>query len=204
PRRGYNLHQTRRRVMSGSPDGTAAAYARMWSAPLARCRRPGIPIDHSMFGEDPAMASNGHTRSSLWGHGVVLAAGLALVGLMAYTLGWVGEGRSGLRHEGQADVAVFVPDRTDWVDVREGISACVRKGLVRLVREAGDQVIVETPVYRHPIRFTWRPVRGMAQTQSEVRRLAEQDEPPVAVVGSNNTVCTVALADGLREAAKSS
>src|SRR5262245_24364296 len=144
------------------------------------------------------MASNGHTRSGLWGHGVLLAAGLALVGWMAYTLAWVGEGHPGPRHAGQADVAVFVPDRADWVDVREEISACVRKGLVRLVREAGDQVVVETPIYGHPIRFTWRPVRGMAQTQSEVSSLAEQEEPPVAIVGSNNTVCTVALADGLR------
>jgi hypothetical protein len=163
-------------------------------------------MERPHFTSDPFVADQEDRIMAAWtrlGHGLMLTGGLALAGLMAYTLAWDGarpRPRGG-GSNGQVEVSVFLPDRADWLDFRKGVATCDRKGLIRRVHEADDEVIVETPRLRRPIRFVWRKARGIDETKTEVRRLAEQDVPPAAVVGSVNTFWTVALAEGLQEAA---
>jgi hypothetical protein len=142
-------------------------------------------------------------RTSRVGSGLLLAGGLALVGLMAYTLAL--EDRHHYRNDhwesNVADVAVFFPDRIDWSDLRLGISECARRGLITVEYDGDDQVLVKTTDQSRLLRFVWRGVRGQRETFDEARRLADSDDPPIAFVGSGNTALTVELATALREAA---
>jgi hypothetical protein len=140
------------------------------------------------------------SRLGTW---LLLAGGTALTALMLYTLS-LGGPRRLPGDDGPADaaeVAVFFPDRADWLDFRLGIAACVRKGLVDPHSERDDRVIVTTPQAERAIRFTWHRSRGVLETREAVARLVAGPRPPVAVVGSINTALTAALAEGLRTAA---
>jgi hypothetical protein len=134
------------------------------------------------------------------GTALLLVGGLALAGLMAFVaLGEPGTGLGG--HSVDAEVAVVMPGRDDWQDVRQGVLSCARRGLVRLLRDEPDSVTVATERTGRSMRFTWRPAHGEVETAAVVRRLTTARTPPLAVVGSSNTSLTVALANGLREAA---
>ncbi|MBX6314370.1 MAG: hypothetical protein IRY99_15875 [Isosphaeraceae bacterium] len=135
------------------------------------------------------------------GTGLLLAGGLALAALMAYTLLLdVGAERPpSQRSEGVKDVAVFFADRTDWNDFLEGVASCTRKGLVEPVRQGENECLVKTPRSGHRIRFTWQGGRGRLETREAARRLAAAPARPVAVVGSSNSTLTAALAEGLSD-----
>jgi len=140
------------------------------------------------------------------GTGLLGTFGLALAGLMAYTLAF--EGCQGTDPPGQpgavaAEVAVFFPDRADWSDFRHAVAACVGRGLAVAAEEGEDSVVVATPRLGRRVRFTWDGVRGVGEARAEVARLARRESPPIAVVGSSTTVLTAALADSLREAGPS-
>jgi len=135
------------------------------------------------------------------GTAMLSAGGLALIGLMAYTLWFdpdVGSRGPGPGAPGVAEVAVLFPDRADWLDFRRGVDACVRRGLARRIGAADGSVTLETPRSGRQVRFSWRGVTGVVGTRDEARALAERPDPPIAVVGSINTVLTAALADQLQ------
>ncbi len=141
-----------------------------------------------------------------FGTGLLGASGLALAGLMAYTLAFEGCGGSD-PSPAAADavpVAVFFPDRGDWSDFRHGVEACVARGLARAVRDDGESLTVATPRLGRAVRFDWRGVRGLGETADEVGRLARADRPPVAVVGSSTSLLTASLAGALRDSGGSS
>ena len=140
------------------------------------------------------------------GTGLLGTFGLALAGLMAYTLAFEGcEGTSTARRPGAvaAEVAVFFPDRADWSDFRHAVAACVARGLAKGPEESEGSIVVGTPRLGRRVRFTWDGTRGVGEARAEVGRLARLAIPPVAVVGSSTTVLTAALADSLREAGPS-
>ena len=62
-------------------------------------------------------------------------------------------------------------------------------------------MVLETPRQKRRIRFALHDVRGVQMTKEAVRRLAAETPPPIALVGSSNTVLTVALAEALRDSA---
>lgn len=139
------------------------------------------------------------------GNWLLALGGCVLAGLMLYTLVW-GGGRPGSwslwgAPSEAAEVAVFFPDHATWSDFRQGINACAARKLARIVAD-DDAVLVETPAHARRVWFAWHDVRGLRETKDEVRRLIGQKRPPVAVVGSNNTVLTVALAEALRDSAR--
>jgi hypothetical protein len=141
------------------------------------------------------MATTGRVGTGLLG-----TFGLALAGLMVYTLGYEGcsgPGPPGPGPAASAEVAVFFPDPRDWAEFRRAVQACARRGLCTVVEEVGDSVVVETPGHRRRVRFGWHGIRGVGETRDEVGRIAGREPPPVAVVGSSTTVLTVALADRL-------
>ena len=125
----------------------------------------------------------------LGGFGIVLGA------LMLSTL--IFEGGSAPRDpSGLVDVSVFFLERSEWRIFAQGVRDCVEssRNLGRIVLEEDDRVVVETNRFRRPVRFTWRGVRGVGRTRDEVHRLVVAKSPPIAVVGSSNTVLTAALA----------
>ena len=134
-------------------------------------------------------------------------SGLLLAGLMTYTLlftGWRSnsESMTGRGLEGEAEsarVAVFLPNRHDWLDFRKALAACESKQILRVISERDDASIVESPRTGRRVRFNRHDVRGVSDTRDEVRRLADRKPPTIAVVGSITTVLTVALAEPLRE-----
>jgi hypothetical protein len=134
------------------------------------------------------------------GTGLLLAGCLLLAVLMIYTL-FIGEfgyrPTTAARLDEVADVAVFYPGRSDWFEFRQGIDACVRRGLCRVVQEGDATMILGTPLH-HSIRFSWHQTRGLVETKEQVSRVA-MGSPAVAVVGSTNTVLTVALAEALQD-----
>ncbi len=136
------------------------------------------------------------------GTGLLGTFGLALAGLMAYTLAF--EGFHGTAPPPRpdavaAEVAVFFPDRRDWAHFRRAVAACVARGLARAVADDDDAVVVAGPKLGRRVRFAWHGIRGVGETADAVRRLADGHPAPVAVVGSSTTVLTVALAGPLRD-----
>jgi hypothetical protein len=129
--------------------------------------------------------------------------GLGLALLMIYTLVFEGTGGCAPTEasDGQLDVAVFFLERDEWRIFARGVAACVddKCGLGRLVSEEDDAIIVETPKQRRKVRFGRQAVRGEGQVRGELQRLAELPTPPIAVIGSSNTVLTAALARQLEE-----
>jgi len=141
------------------------------------------------------------------GTAMLVAGALLLSGLLVYALLFVDGGASSnpagkAGHSGPiAEVAVFFPGPDDWADFRRGIALAASKGLGRVVGEADDVVIVETPRHRRSVRFTWEDAGGVAETRRRLSALLDGPRPPSAVVGSSNTVLTVALAEALAAAA---
>ncbi len=136
--------------------------------------------------------------------GMLLVGGLLLVALMAYTLlmdGGESDPPLGGRDADVHEVAVVFPNRNEWLEFRVGLDACLLGEVARVVSESADSVLIETKAHRERLRFTWQGAGGVVGMRSEVGRLLEQ-APPIAVVGSNNTVQTVALAEALNLAAE--
>src|SRR5262245_39531108 len=76
----------------------------------------------------------GRTRETMSriGTGLLWAGGLVLAGLMGYTLTLDGGSATPRRRgapAGVAEVAVVFPERVYWVEFRQGVLACVRRGL---------------------------------------------------------------------------
>ena len=139
------------------------------------------------------------------GHALLWLGGVVIAALMAYTVAFDfihgTMRRSTGTARGAVTVAVVYPDRTLWQEFRQGIRACVKKGLAAPVEESEGAVVVATPRDRRLIRFELHDVRGLRETKDEVHRLLERSPQPVAVVGSSNTVLTEAIAEALRAAA---
>lgn len=133
------------------------------------------------------------------GNALILGGALALTGLMTYTL--VGVGPSRIERPRQPvsppEVAVVFPDRADWRDFRQGIVACERLGLLKIVAQEDGAVVIATPRRSRSLRFTWAPAQGAVETRWEVRRRLESPTAPLAFVGSSNTALTTALATEL-------
>ncbi|RUL89641.1 ABC transporter substrate-binding protein [Tautonia sociabilis] len=129
---------------------------------------------------------------------LLLIGGLALVGWMGFALtygvGGTGDDRA---PAGAVEVAVFLPEPGDWDDVREGVSACRRRGLIREVVERPDGISFRTERSGRRVRLSWVPGGGVVATRDRVTRLVGRPGGPAAVVGSNNTVLTAALAEAL-------
>ncbi len=140
------------------------------------------------------------------GNWLLCVGGLVLAALMAYILAidypgfpaWPNWGRP----SSVVEVAVFFPNQTDWVDFRRGIQECLDRGLARRVDDSGVAMVVETPGRKRRVRFALHDVRGVQMTKEAVGRLVSKSPPPIALVGSSNTVLTVALAEALRDAAR--
>lgn len=134
------------------------------------------------------------------GAGLLLAGAAGLTVLMTYTMMFDGHRPVGADAALDVpEVAVFLTQPEDWADFRLGVGACVRRGLVRLVREEPGAILVQTRG-RRALRFTWQKVPGVVQAREELRRLLSEPTPPLAVVGSDNTILTAALAHELRRA----
>ena len=107
------------------------------------------------------------------GTGLLLAWGLGLAVLMVYIL--TPEGGLSVVFPAQSgsvsDVAVFYPERVDWLDFRSGIANCAKHGLVQDVEFADDVVTLKT-TEGHSVRFSWYGVRDYSSEAKErVREL---------------------------------
>lgn len=150
---------------------------------------------------EPQVNRAGSGSGSGWlGSALLLVGGLALIGLMAYTLLIDGNPvAADRRSSGRLEVAVVLPTRDDWHQVRQGILGCVRREVVRLARETPDALTVQTPRTARSLRFAWVRAPGPAETRKVVDHLLTMRHPPQAVIGSVNTSLTAALAAGLRD-----
>lgn len=137
-----------------------------------------------------------------FGNGLLALLGLALVALMVYSMApdlW-GPHRSS--RDAAARVAVFFPDREYWSEFRRGVDACVSRGLATKLEDGADFVVLATKSHRRSISFALHDVRGKRETKDEVEKLVLEANPPVAVVGSSNTVLTTALAEAVWDVAR--
>lgn len=131
----------------------------------------------------------------------LVIGGLALVAWMGYALTYgVGAPGEGDQAGPVVEVAVFLPGRDDWVDIREGVAACRSRGLVEDVVEGPGSIEFRTPGQKRAVRLSWVEGGGVVSTRERVARLVDRPGPPSAFVGSNNTVLTAALAEALAEA----
>ncbi|MFO0907699.1 MAG: hypothetical protein U0794_04950 [Isosphaeraceae bacterium] len=137
------------------------------------------------------------SQALLWAGGLVVAL------LMAYTLLLdLGLGRpltgnpAPTSHE--LTVGVFYPELVLWHELRQGIRLCSDKGLLTVVEEAERSITVRLTQTGRRLRFVLRDVRGVHEMTVELRQLVSSPAPPLAVIGSSNTVLTAALARALR------
>ncbi|MGE3820040.1 MAG: hypothetical protein AB7I30_11500 [Isosphaeraceae bacterium] len=158
----------------------------------------------SQWSGEPAAESGVEARSegivSRIVHGLLWLGGVGVVLLMAYTVALeVGLGDRAPVALGSAsfDVAVIYPDPGLWNEFRRGVEVCRDRGLVELTVENGDVLIVQTPVHRRSIRFRFEEARGLRETREETLRIAGRSPPSIAMIGSSNTVLTVAIAEAL-------
>ncbi len=139
------------------------------------------------------------------GHVLLWVGGLILAALMVYTVAFdLGHGRvpaTAGERPGGIGVEVFYPERVLWQEFCHGLTLCVQKGLAELVEENENAVVIATPRYKRPIRFTLHDARGLRETRDEIRGLLERSPQPLAFAGSSNTVLTEAIAEALRDSA---
>ncbi|WP_169973719.1 ABC transporter substrate-binding protein [Tautonia rosea] len=132
---------------------------------------------------------------------LLLIGGLALVGWMGYALTYQGESSgSDRRASGVVDVAVFLPDRSDWADFREGVLISQRRGLLGDVVEQPETMTFRTAEHGRAVRLSWFEGSGVVTTRDRVNRLIDRPIAPIAFIGSNNTVLTAGLAEALHGA----
>lgn len=106
------------------------------------------------------------------GIGLLWVGGIILAALMVYTVS-LDLGRASHRlRAGLAldaiDVAAVFPEREYWTVFRAGINACAGRGLVRIVEDGDNSVVVETPTHRRRVRFAFHDVRGLRETREAV------------------------------------
>ena len=136
------------------------------------------------------------------GSGILGGLGFALAILMLYVLllEHLGDWLKVDPRQVEADeIAVFLLERSEWRIFREGLKAALAesKGLGRTIAEEDDLLLVETAKSHRLVRFLWQNARGEGETQAEARKAATGLHPPLAVIGSSNTVLTEALAERL-------
>lgn len=165
-------------------------------------RAPGRPMDapttprNTDAGRHPAISGRSGGRLLLLGGGLLALS-------MVYILAWEGRDRRP-RADDAAGVAVFFPDRRDWEDFRAGVRDVAARAGAEVVRDDPDAMTLRGKKAGRLVRFTWHGAGGLIDTREAVRRMADSASPPVAVVGSSNSVLTVALAEALRDAAEGS
>jgi hypothetical protein len=131
----------------------------------------------------------------------LVIGGLALVAWMGYALTYSGGSPGAAPESGRVvEVAVFLPERGDWEDIRDAVAACRLRGLIEEVVEGPGSIEFRTPGHQRPVRLSWVEGGGVVTTRDRVARLVDRPDPPSAFVGSNNTVLTAALAEALDEA----
>jgi hypothetical protein len=137
------------------------------------------------------MGKIGHAATA-W----LLLGGLGLTLLMGYTL--IADFPRRLNPPADTiRVAVFYPNPDSWLDFRQAADLCVQRGLAEIVDKSYDSLTLRARGRSASVLFTWHDARGLTEISLEVRRLAEQPHPPVAVIGSSNTVLTAVLAQAL-------
>ncbi len=131
----------------------------------------------------------------LGGFGLVL--GLA----MLYTLVFEGIGGCATTRqpEGQVEVSVLYLERSEWRIFARGAKLCCEgsRPMGRVVAEEDDTLLIETTRGRR-VRFMWRGVRGEGQAREVLHDQVRMANPPIAIIGSSNTVLTSAIAGQLR------
>lgn len=136
------------------------------------------------------------------GHGLLALGGCAVAALMVYNVLHDGAARttpSGWpAAQPAAEVVVFFPEHPLWHEFRQGVDACSRRQRARILGAGQEWVEIQTPRHGHRIRFVLNDVRGVRETKEAVERIAARPAPPIAVIGSSNTVLTAALAEALR------
>lgn len=133
-------------------------------------------------------------------HGLLWVGGVGLVLLMAYTVALevgLGGRPSPSTPPASFEVAVIYPDPGLWNEFRAGVEICREHRLIELTVENGDALVVKTPAHGRSIRFQHVEARGLRETREEVLRVVQRAPPPIAVIGSSNTVLTVAIAETL-------
>lgn len=139
------------------------------------------------------MATVGRT-----GTGSLLLGGVVLALLMGYTL--MADFWSAHAPEADAaEVAVFFPAQSSWFEFRQAAQICASRGFAEIVDRTHDGFVLRTLRHHRRVRFTWHGAQGQTETLHEIRRLCEQPRPPVAVVGSSNTLLTAVLAGSLAD-----
>ena len=135
------------------------------------------------------------------GTALLLAGGLALASLMVYTL-WIDTVPNPpyeLFRRGTVEVAVVLPDRDDWLDFHQGVQICAKRGLLTVLGETQDELLVQSPRRGVRVHFRWQRASGGVDTRAMVGRFLHASQPPQVVIGSSNTALTVALAEALRD-----
>jgi len=132
---------------------------------------------------------------------LLVAGGFGLLGWMAYTLTFDPSAKRppSQRRGPVFEIAVFLPNEEDWDEIRLGIDACRRRGLLEPVLSAPGLIEAQTPQHGRTLRFSWHPGSGVESIKDRVAKLFEAGRAPAAVIGSSNTLLTAGLAEALAQ-----
>ncbi|WZO96714.1 hypothetical protein EP7_003719 [Isosphaeraceae bacterium EP7] len=131
---------------------------------------------------------------------IMAAACLAVSGLMIYAILSDERPTTGGADSGGGDaleIAVFLEARSDWSNFRKALHACARLGIVGSVTDGNEELGAITSGRGRQLRFRRRADAGSQGLREAVKRMAERPVPPLAVIGSANSLLTGTLADQL-------
>jgi hypothetical protein len=129
-----------------------------------------------------------------------------LTALVTFALGlaaWIGLPWAYSSPSNDNEIAVLFPssDVTAWPDFVCGVRlAAQAKNLT--IKEDTDRHSCVVMTQPRPTRFQWYPVIGSFALQRQVKELCRRPNPPLAIIGANNTSLTQAIGAEVRSASR--
>jgi hypothetical protein len=134
---------------------------------------------------------------------ILIAAGLGLMGLMAYALMLDSDWAIGLHGPAPvSEIAVYYPETSSWRSVQAAVRAGVEGRRFVLEHSSSNGMVLRLPHTGRRLALTWHNCGGATETRADLTAALQSPTPPKIVVGSSNTALTLTLARTLREQSK--
>jgi hypothetical protein len=98
-----------------------------------------------------------------------------------------------------AEAVVLLPTQADWLRFRQGVDACVSRGLARLELANDQFVVLRTRNGNARMRFRLEAAVGAWEVRQAIATLESRDSRCLAVIGSSNSALTAEAARALNE-----
>lgn len=128
---------------------------------------------------------------------ILLIVACIVIGTLSWAT-WRYSGR--LTPEKATEIAVFFPgtNERDWYDFIQAVRLAAKEEKLPVSVDA-DSSSCTIGVKPTPVTFQWYPDVGVRALKRRVKALCDQAQPPLALVGTNNSSLTRAIAEQLAE-----